>query len=148
MNGTKRLLAPRVQLMTERTLQQAPRELMESVLCAPPEAPESCRAEATRYFAQKARPIRLSNQSGMTLKVCLFNEIDTVMAVPIGGVGGPCVLLLEPGMGAQLRPPGSASNFRMKVMNPGFIDKPLFLGAVSRGQSMLLQGQTCVVKKE
>jgi len=148
LNGTHRLLAPRMQLMTERTLQKTPRELMESVLANPPEAPKSCRLEANRFFAQKTKPIHLSNQSGKTLKVCLFNEDDAVMAVPVGGVGGPCLLLLEPGMGAQLRPPGTASTFRMKVMNPGFIDKPLFLGAISRGQSMLLQGQSCVVKKQ
>merc|ERR1712008_358208 len=74
VNVTHRLLAPRMQLMTERTLQHAPRELMDCMLANLPEAPESCRLEANRFFAQKAKPIRLSNQSGMTLKVCLFNE--------------------------------------------------------------------------
>jgi len=102
--------------------------------------------EGDVLFQQKMRPIRLQNQASVPLKICFFGESDFVCAFPVGGPGGPGVVLLDKGLRAQMRPPGSAERFKMKVFTPGLIDKAVYSEIVSRGQSVQLRSHTCTVE--
>lgn len=143
--GSARAFAPRAQALMDRGSQEGARELASSpeALAALGASPEKCEAEAGQLLTQKTRPVRLLNQASSPLKVCLFHEADFVMAVPVGGPGGPCVVTLDPTRRAALRPPGSGARFKMKVLTPGFIDKPLYTGTVARGQSVQLRSHDC-----
>jgi len=41
-------------------------------------------------------------QASIPLKVCLFSEDDKFCAVPVGGVGGSCVITLDPSPAAPI----------------------------------------------
>lgn len=139
------VIAPRLQVAMDKSSHQAPHELANNprTLVASTAVLEKCQVEANQLFTRKTKPVCLQNQASTPLKVCLFNESDVLMAVPIGGIGGPCVITLKPSLRAQLRPPGSAGRFKMKVMAPGFVDTPLYYANVARGQSVQLRSHDC-----
>ena len=93
--------------------------------------------KSERLFNQKTKPIHFHNQASIPLKVCLFSEDDKFCAVPVGGVGGSCVIILDPTLRCQLRPPGSAERFQVKVLAPGLIERKLYMANVWRGSPAL-----------
>jgi len=110
---------------------------------------EKCQMKTDKLFMQKTRPVRFYNQASSQLKICLFKEGDMFCAFPLGGVGGPCVITLDPGRRALLRPPSSAERFQMKVLAPGVIgmtDKFLYGSNVARGQSIELRSRDCSIE--
>jgi len=111
-----------------------------------PPLQKKCDEKCARLFAQKTKPIHLHNQAGVPLKACLYGESDRLCAVPVGGMGGPCVTTLEPNCRAQMRPPGTAERFQLKMMQPGLIEKNLYYVNVSRGQAVQLRSHDCTVE--
>jgi len=104
---------------------------------------QKCLEKSDRLFTQKTRPIHFQNQASVPLKICLFSEDDRLCVVPVGGVGGSCVVILDPSLRAQLRPPGHASRFQLKVLQPGLIEKRLYMAFVERGASVQLRSRDC-----
>lgn len=102
--------------------------------------------KSERLFNQKTRPMHFLNQASSPLKICLFSAEDKICAVPVGGVGGPCVVTLEPGRRAQLRPPGDGKQFQLKVMSPGLMDSALYYAMVERGASVQLRSHECTLE--
>jgi len=98
-----------------------------------------------RMFIQKTRPVNIHNQACVPLKVCIFAEDDRLCAVPLGGIGGPCVATLEPNLRAQMRPPGNIDCFQVKVIKPGLIETKLYYSLVQRGQSIQLRSNDCTI---
>lgn len=117
-----------------------------SALAPNPAVRERCAKDAKKLFMQKTRPIKLHNQASTPLKVCIFKENDLVCAVPLGGVGGPSSITLEAGLRAQMRPPSRAETFQMIVYTPGLIERAVYTKPVTRGQSVELRTNDCVIE--
>merc|ERR1712187_412230 len=96
-----------------------------------------------RLFNQKTKPIQFRNNASNQLKVCLFDKDDRFCAVPVGGLHGPCVVTLDANQRVLLRPPGSADQFLVKVLAPGYIEKPLYYADVWRGATVQLRSHDC-----
>lgn len=102
-----------------------------------------CLEKSDRLFNQKTKPIHFLNMASIALKICLFSEDDMFCAFPVGGVGGPCVVTLGPNSRTQLRPPGTAMRFQLKVLQPGLLEKKLYMAMVERGTSVQLRSCNC-----
>lgn len=111
-----------------------------------PKLHEKCDEKCARLFTQKTKPIHFHNQGSTPLKVCLYGDTDRLCAVPVGGLGGPCVTTLDPNCRAQMRPPGKATRFQLKAMAPGIIETNLYFANVLRGQHVQLRGRDCTVE--
>lgn len=111
-----------------------------------PKLAEKCDEKCSRLFTQKTKPIHLHNQGSTPLKACLYSDTDRLCAVPVGGLGGPCVTTLDPNCRAQMRPPGKSIRYQLKVMAPGIIETNLYFANVFRGQHVQLRSRDCTVE--
>eukprot|EP00451_Oxyrrhis_marina_P014363 CAMPEP_0204320868 /NCGR_PEP_ID=MMETSP0469-20131031/7856_1 /ASSEMBLY_ACC=CAM_ASM_000384 /TAXON_ID=2969 /ORGANISM="Oxyrrhis marina" /LENGTH=458 /DNA_ID=CAMNT_0051302133 /DNA_START=49 /DNA_END=1425 /DNA_ORIENTATION=- len=107
---------------------------------------EESKAAASRIFASKMRPITLVNRAQEPLKGVLYNLADKLCMIPAGGVGGPGVLRLEPSRQGKMEMPPGEDTFLLKVFRPGLIDRALYLGEVSRGQTIQLKTDCFIIE--
>lgn len=129
-----------------RDLLGAPEQLI--ALAGGPPLQKKCDEKGARLFTQKTKPIHLHNQASTALKACLYSDTDRMCVVPVGGMGGPCVATLEPNCRAQMRPPGTAERFQLKIIQPGLIEKNLYFVNVNRGQAVQLRSHDCTVEEK
>mmetsp|Transcript_83050 Transcript_83050/g.173861 ORF Transcript_83050/g.173861 Transcript_83050/m.173861 type:complete len:476 (+) Transcript_83050:115-1542(+) len=106
-----------------------------------------CTEKGDRVLVQKTQPIHFINQASMPLKICLFTEDDPLCAIPVGGIGGSCVVILGPGIRAQLRPPGLGKRFQLKVLEPHLMDTLKYKVTVERNMSVQLRSHECSIDR-
>ncbi|KAF4739359.1 hypothetical protein FOZ63_030842, partial [Perkinsus olseni] len=94
---------------------------------------------ARELFIRKTKPITLINRHSEPLTVRLYNRMDQICAIPVGGLKGPGVGTAKEGKRLQLRPPSVHDIFWMKVF-PAGSTRAVYNCEVHRGQTWELRG--------
>eukprot|EP00929_Paragymnodinium_shiwhaense_P095723 TRINITY_DN5699_c0_g2_i1.p1 TRINITY_DN5699_c0_g2~~TRINITY_DN5699_c0_g2_i1.p1 ORF type:complete len:558 (-),score=123.02 TRINITY_DN5699_c0_g2_i1:3-1676(-) len=143
-----KVICVRPQMLADAVTTEPPRALYAQLDALAPTATaqEKCISDGDKMLMQKTRPVKIHNQASVAFKVCLYSETDPVCALPVGGLGGPCVVNLGKDLRVQMRPPGRAERFKMIVYTPGFIDRMAYSAVVARGSTVQLRSHDCTVE--
>jgi hypothetical protein len=97
------------------------------------------------------KPIIVHNRTLKLIKVCLYASDDVFCWVPFGGVSGCCVGFIQAEQKRAFMVPrgsGHDGSFRLKVFQPGLIDKELACYTKAQhGQSFAFLDVECMVKR-